>query len=524
MITSTITRELWFDQGKGLLWNGTEFLLPVFYGIINDTLPSINAFSLGLSFANGVALTLVIHALVRFSVEVKNKERMLLVAVLSLLLIIPQLLTINSTRVAVVGTYGALLAMLLPISRTGYSMSVKSFGLISFLAILALIRMEAVTLVGAVVGVPLFFFAKRDLKFLTPLALGILALLTYNIALSEWGPKEMKAFYYYENELIDRGNVCVQDAYSRGLIGSEVEELDETDTLSLGATALFYFSVFDDYTVNPEFMSSLTCSDEESSVYSWLLGGVSLEGWMNSLQLSIEDSRRGWWVPALSCCSFLFMLLSRGLSKETFYAGFTLVLPFILAMHITVPARFLVPFLSVYSALCVLGATLSRPQIVKYTVWVGLLIVGIAVIEEYHWLSKRKRLQANVENNLSGLKALTETENKFILLQTALPHVFMPPQLSYVPNQTDSVLFMDEYFTYKPFFEDWKAHCACRPRSVVDRLEFASHQEAIYISTDNGVKFISDYSSLVHDKHFQFAERGAFNKEFNMYQVIREEL
>ncbi len=519
LIVSSITREIWLEQGKGLLWNGTQYILPFFYGQINDLFPKINAFSLGLSFANAIALVLLVLALIKFSTSLEPNRRAFLIIILSSILIIPQVLTINSTRTAIIGTYSVLMTMLWMDAKVRIHSAGKWASIALFLAALSLMRMEAVVLIGAVVGIPMFFYSQRSLRFLLPLTFGFTSLLAYNLALNTWGPEEMKAFYYYENELIDRGHTCVPDAYSVRLLRPATVLEEEGDTLSLGATALLYHSLYDEDLVSTDFLAKITCSKSESSVHSWLLGGVSLAGWFNCVHASIAESLRGWWVILASFCSFLLMWLSRGFRRETLYAGATLLLPLVLAMHITVPARFTVPFFSVYSVLCILGSVLSRPRLFNPIIILGFMVGFAALSEEYKWLQERQRQQSIVVDNLNELRQLKDAEKTFIILQTGLPHAFMPPKLSSSLVQIDSVLFMDEYFTYRPFFEDWEEHCRCQSRSLANRLQFAAQQNAIYVSTDEGTKFTSRYAQLMHGTDFSFEDIGQFGQVLRKYRI-----
>jgi hypothetical protein len=143
---------------------------------------------------------------------------------------------------------------------------------------------------------------------------------------------------------------------------------------------------------------------------------------------------------------------------------------------------------------------------------------------EHNWISKRKIEHGRVKENLTELAKLQQKERKFVLLQTGSAHEFMPMKLSGFEIQIDSVLFMDEYFVYTPFFEDWKKHCRCEPHSVAERLDFAYRENAVYISSDPGVQFTSSYSSLIHGENYSFASDGAFRDDYKKYKISLEEL
>jgi hypothetical protein len=519
LITSSITHELWMDQGSFLLWNATEFLLPDAYGIINDLIPGINAFSIAMSMINAAALTLITLGLIRISTSLPGHERMALIAILSLILIVPHILTVNSTRIAVLGTYGVLLTMLWTDSWHGKSGRIKWVALITLLIVLVLVRMEAVIIVGLVAGIPLFFFSNRSVRFLAPVILGLITITAYNLALNKWGPDEMKAFYYYENELIDRGNVCVEDAYRRNLMTENAELDDRNDSLSLQTTALLHHGLFDEGTVQPEFLAEVVCSTEQSGVLNWVFGGIGIESWRKCLLASFEESKRGWWALVGAIGSLLLLVLVRGVTRETVCAAATLTLPVLLALHITIPLRFAVPFFTCFSVLCALGAVLYKPKLSKYVAAAGFLLVICATWVEYEWLGERMQRENRIEQRLNKLRSIVTQQNRYVILQSGSPHKFLPQRLSSPSPKMDSVLFMDEYFTYQQFYEDWNHHCDCDSESIAERLNFAVASDAAYISTDDGVDFIMKYASMMHSLELHFEPCMEFGKHMKVYKL-----
>ena len=246
LLNHSITRGLWLNQGKSPLWNATGFLLPSLDRWANKVFGEFDFYALAMVFVNSVSLSLMFWSLFKLSSKLEVRGKYLLAISAWLVVATPQIMTLNSTRIAITGTFSVLLFMSLYDNWRGVFGVMRIFFVLLFTAILGFTRMEAVVLIGAVIGAPLFVYNNWSNKFLSPAVLGLVVMISYNLLLDANAPTAMKVFYYYENELIDRENICVDDAYSRHLMDDNTHTLENAqDSLSLRITTLLGHSLPD---------------------------------------------------------------------------------------------------------------------------------------------------------------------------------------------------------------------------------------------------------------------------------------
>jgi len=346
----------------------------------------------------------------------------------------------------------------------------------------------------------------------------------YNLSLDANAPEAMKVFYYYENELIDREHVCVDDAYSTHLMDDNTLTLENAeDSLSLQTTALIYHSLPTTGALQTSFMLDILCLEKTNRLFDWLLGGINLESWWNCFQLSIEESKRGLWALAAALFSLLGIGFAYGFHRITFYAAVLFLVPALLMFHITVPARFVMPYYTCYSSACLIIACLARPKLTSYAVGFGLIITSCLIFDESQWIMERRVKEDVIKDHITGIRKIVTEERLFVVLQTNSPDLLLPQKVRVDHAPVDSVLFMDEYFTYRMFYKDWELACNCNPKSLTNRLQFAAETDAAYISTESGVLFSSKYAELMHNFPVSFTSQGAFGNSFIRYRVQHTE-
>lgn len=225
LLTNSITSGLWIDESPYPLWNATGFLIPVLDFWLGQVVGAFNYFALIMVFINSASLTLMFWCLLKLSSKLEVQGKYVIALLLWLIIAAPQTLTINSTRIAITGAFSVLLFIHLNYNWNGLLGRIKTLFLVLFTITLSLIRMEAVILIGAAIGVPLFLYHRWSVKFLLPLSVDAFVLASYNFFFVHNAPDAMKVFYYYELELMDRGGTCVEDAYSMGLLGDDSNDL-----------------------------------------------------------------------------------------------------------------------------------------------------------------------------------------------------------------------------------------------------------------------------------------------------------
>lgn len=520
VLNHSITSALWFNQTKPLLWNATGFLIPYLDHALNTVFGEFDFYALFMVSVNATALSLMFWSLLKLSTKLSGQHKYLMAIVAWLIIAAPQTLTINSTRIAITGTFSVLLFLGLNDNWQGVSGFVKVLFVLLFTVILSLIRMEAVVLIGAVIGVPLFVHYRWSYKFLSPVVLGLALMVSYNLSLDANAPEAMKMFYYYENELIDRNNVCVEDAYSRNLLHNNTLTLTSAqDSLSLQTTILLHHSLPDTGLLKTSFVSKMLCSESTNPLLDWLFGGVNLESWQYCFQLSMEESKRGLWALLAACVSLLIIGVTYGFHRITFLALALFLVPGLLVFHITLPARFVVPYYTCYSSVSMIIWCLSQPKLTYYSIGFGLIIFSCLFLNEREWLIEKHAKEHIVDNHITEASNIVKNESRFVILQTNSPDLFLPQKVRIDYSPMDSVLFMDEYFTYRVFYKDWELACNCNPKPLTNRLKFAAETDAVYISTPPGVSFSSKYTHLMYNSSVFFYPKGKFGNELTKYQV-----
>ncbi|MCF8463383.1 MAG: hypothetical protein K9G41_00975 [Flavobacteriales bacterium] len=520
LVNHSMTESLWFEQTKSPLWNATGFLVPCLDNALNATFGEYDFYALFMVSINSAVLSFLIWSLLKLASKLDISTGYFIAICSWLIVAAPQILTINSTRIAITGTFAVLLYLGSKDNWRGMLCITKAFLLFLFLAILSLVRMEAVVLIGAYVGFPLFIYNRWSYKFLSPVIIGLAIMIGYNLSLEARAPEAMKVFYYYENELIDRGNVCVENAYTRGLLDDKTLVLKNSeDSLSMQTTTLIYHSLPDIGLLKTSFVENTLCSGKLKPLVHLFLGGINLDSWRSCFTLSIEESKRGLWVMIASLLLLVFLSFAHGFDRFTLSAFLMFLLPVLLLFHITVPDRFLIPYYTCFISIYLILSCLKQPRVGPISILFSLLIASFLIVEQGLCIKEKQAKEKLIANYIAGVRKIVKEEKRFVVLQTNSPELFMPQRVQQNYSPIDSVLFMDEYFTYKTFYETWRATCNCNPASITDRLEFAAITKAAYISTESGVHFSSKYAHLMHKFPVKFIPKSNFGNALTRYQV-----
>lgn len=520
----SITTNLWLEDYSKMLYSPTQFLLPKLYFLINNLLGIRTFFSLFMCGLNTMVILGIGGLIYRYvSVLENNKlKKWLLFLLIFIFFISSSLFKINSTRISLLGgVFIFMLIIYMDIKKIKITL-IFMLAIIVLSIVFSLLRMEAILLLGLFIGIPLSLF-RYNFKYLLPLFLSLFVFAIYNYTLSIYGNEEMKLFYYYENQLLDDSNICVDEVKPDEFCLLYNEEIDENDSISLFYTALTEFSLPDKINFNEATFLDFFCTDNKNMFLSFVFGRVNFKSWHTNFSISYEISKNSHFVIVVAFSFLLLLLFSK--SPVFIKAIFILyyLLPLFLLFHIETPNRFLKPYFLIFVISSFLFIYIYSKSYLKVC---AVLLMSLTTLKEsiisYNWINQQKQHNNRAIDIINKIDVIDNKRSFPIILQIGSAYELLPTKVSYLPPNLSGVLFMDDYFLYKQFKMSWKEKCNCSSINLLSRVKFAIKSEALYISKQENMEFLKVYLYAIYGFKIQYKKINQINQNnLFAYKIIQ---
>jgi hypothetical protein len=368
------------------------------------------------------------------------------------------------------------------------------------LAILMLcfFRVDAVLLSSLILLVFIFITKKKfRLIFLMPLLISLMFYASYNVWMNN-NPNEAKKAFYYEEF----------DVFDRELVNSYAFPENTRYSIELANK----YSIYDQEMFN----YGLFTKKSSGTNYFYLIDGVlSFESFKNTFNNSLDDIKKSSFIILIS---LLLFLVSIYIDKKNFIDILLFLLPLSIVSLVIIPARFVVPYYTIFSFYLLHKLFLSK----KINLKILLFIVNIIVIS-YLAIDVNEKLYLNsmskqYKNELKRIEGKYEGYN--IILERFNPefHVF---KFFDKKIETNATLLHYFYFTgFDSYENEWLNLCQnCNVLSIKDKLTFLSKSKSIFISSPFYLDALKKYMIEKHKIRLEETALDDFFQDLKIYKI-----
>ncbi len=514
-----VANQIILDQfttsfGKGEIFNNVHFLLLPVYGKLTSIFPKIPIYSTIYIIHFSLAYFFIVLGILILIRKKEYKEygiKTALIILFTTVLLIDNLIFINNVRICLLLIFASLIWLhLLYLTRHK-----GTYFILPMLFLLGLLmRMEIALLSTFTALVFSIFFLKRrySIAVLAMFLCCMFAFQTYKIVNARLDPT-VGIVHKAEHELHDRQNI-------------NYDLLSEKEMQKRMAMTFFIadgdaFSI-DDYPALYEKKSLSGYVFNRDIVFKFIGKSTQL----------IKYLKGYYWLFIIACTLLIYLsrnwepLFDSKFSLYKFYLFclFFMALPFVLNLFLSVPSRFIVPYLSIAIITLIIYIVTKKGEQVRIEGLVMLCLVAL-IFTSLNGFSKVKseKSQQKVANQFTNSLLELGEQGKVGVMYNINMDVY--PSKLFSTSKSDNVkhYYLDFYFYYvydyyiqhhKPFFGDGY-------KSLLSRMKRCSEDDVIFYSNDEYNIFLSDYLSTMYGSKVKFHSVDNFVSDgLRTYKVI----
>jgi hypothetical protein len=446
----------------------------------------INLFGWYLVLINFCSL-LLLSVLIRNYFSINNIKCGIFPITVVLLLILDNTLNLSSTRIAMIGCFNILL-----ISLCFNVIKNKTIiPLIVFYSILiSLFRFEVVLVFCFLIIFYHLTIAKKNaLLLLIPLIVSLSFMVFYNVYGVYKGSEANKIFYYYENQALFDNNNSPPNYYQLKEVGIENVEDENILKESLKFSSIFLFGIHDKSTFNMDYLKGI--NQEKKSIYQYLIGGFNLNSFLLTIENSVYHYIRVF--PLLLFCLALCLIIFAPTKeyKKLLISIFYLLSPLLINFHIETPSRFLFPFYFVFVLFLYMqfNRGLNKFRLITIGVFIVYLVFNFNYINaaRTEYIDQQKNYN-NFYNELSHFS----NQNELIVIDDD-PQARMFSRSPFTSAQKNNIIFLNQFFVYKSYFDTWEKICNCDSYSLTSKINFIRENNLLFIYNKERFEFLKLY-------------------------------
>lgn len=344
-----------------------------------------------------------------------------------------------------------------------------------------LIRFEIILILSLIYLI--FSFLRRKTLPISyfSIIVSFVVLILFQINSNLFTPNDERIFIKYEKNIIDKGSINYNDLSdeNRFFIDALLQE------------QLVDYIHFDERFYQ-EILYQKGTLVKKIKVFS--------REYLNAFNMSKNEFKNSWKVMLCAIFSMLYVIFSSksNRNKKVIIESILLCFPMSLLSFTMLPARFLIPYFTVFLLFNIFVLALNKTRFLN--IFLGFILIL--------FVSKNSTDKIKYENKLSLHNQVMSDLNKLnnstpYILYSFSEELFSPLPLSRIKKQNAYFLNLFLFTGWGLYKKPWQEFCKCNPLSIESKLEYIVNKKLMIIMNNRQASFLKVYCNKILNRKLQ---------------------